>query len=85
MWQLGQTPPNNLPQQIGSHDQPIKSVAFIPSTNMIVSGGYDRLLKFWDARQPNPTLQLQLPERVYDLDVRDSLMVVACAGRHILT
>ena len=29
---------------------------------MIVSGGYDRLLKFWDARQPNPTLQLQLPE-----------------------
>jgi len=85
MWQLGQAPPNNVPQQIGSHDQPIKSVGFLKSSNMIVSGGYDKMLKFWDARQPNPVAQIQLPERVYDLDVSDSLMVVACAGRHILT
>lgn len=85
MWQLGQTPPNNVPQQIGAHDQPIKSVAFLPSTNMIVSGGWDNMLKFWDARQPNPVGSLQMPDKVYDLDVRDSLMVVACAGRHIIT
>ncbi|ACI64541.1 WD-40 repeat containing protein [Thalassiosira pseudonana CCMP1335] len=85
MWQLGQTPTNNVPQQIGAHDQPIKSVAFLPSTNMIVSGGWDNMLKFWDARQPNPVGSLQMPDKVYDLDVRDSLMVVACAGRHIIT
>lgn len=85
MWQLGQSPPNNVPQQIGSHDQPIKSVAFLPTSNLIVSGGWDKMLKFWDARQPNPVGTLQLPEICYDLDVRDSLMVVACAGRHIIS
>lgn len=43
------------------------------------------MLKFWDARQSNPVGVLQLPERCYDLDVRDSLMVVATAGRHIIS
>lgn len=51
MWQLGQTPPNNLAQQIGVHDAPIKSVGFIPSSNLVVSGGWDRKLKFWDTRR----------------------------------
>ena len=85
MWQLGQTPPNNVPQQIGSHDQPIKSVRFLKNTNLVVSGGYDKRLKFWDARSPNPVAQIELPERVYDMDVSDSLMVVAVAGRQIIT
>jgi len=85
MWQLGQSPPNNVPQQIGTHDQPIKSVAFLPATNLVVSGGWDKMLKFWDARQPNPVGTLQLPEKCYDLDVRDSLMVVATAGRQIIS
>lgn len=84
MWQLGQTPPNNTPQQIGAHDAPVKAVGFLKSTNMVVSGGWDGKLKFWDARQPNPVGMLDMPERVYAMDVRDNLLVVATAGRHIL-
>jgi mRNA export factor len=42
-------------------------------------------LKFWDTRTPNPVGVLELPERVCDLDVQGSLMVVATAGRLILT
>ena len=80
-----QSPPNNIPQQIGAHDQPIKSVAFLPTSNMIVSGGWDNMLKFWDARQQNPVGTLQLPDKCYALDVKENLMVVACAGRHIIT
>jgi mRNA export factor len=45
MWQLGQTPPNNISQQIGMHDAPVKSVGFIPSSNLVVSGGWDAKLK----------------------------------------
>jgi len=86
MWTLGAAaPPNGIPQQIGVHDAPVKSVAFIPSTNLVVSGGWDKQLKFWDARQPTPVGQIELPERVYDLDVRGNLLVVACAGRHIIS
>jgi WD40 repeat protein len=54
MWQLGQTPSGNVPQQIGVHDSPVKAVGFLKSTNLVVSGGWDRKLKFWDARSPNP-------------------------------
>jgi mRNA export factor len=54
MWQLGQTPPNNLPQQIGQHDGPVKGVGFLKGSNLVVSGGWDRKLKFWDMRTPTP-------------------------------
>ena len=40
MWQLGSTPPNNVPQQIGAHDEPVKAVSYLPSTNLVVSGGW---------------------------------------------
>jgi len=42
-------------------------------------------LKFWDTRSPNPAGVLEMPERVYDLDVRGNLMVVLTAGRHMIT
>ena len=46
MWQLGQqTPPNNIAQAIGNHDAPIKSVGFIQSRNLVVTGGWDAKLK----------------------------------------
>lgn len=122
MWQLGQSPPNNISQQIGVHDAPVSCVAVLPS-NIVVSGSWDRTLRFWDCRQSSPGSsylcilhqlvelgplmgivcrlgirltfassimksdtvgKLDMPERVYDLDVRGNLMVVATAGRHVI-
>ena len=45
MWRLGETPPNNLAQQIGAHDAPVKAVRFLPSSNLVVSGGWDRKVR----------------------------------------
>ena len=81
MWQLGQS---QQAQQIGAHDAPVKAVGYLSASNIVVSGGWDAKLKFWDKRQPNPVLVYDMPERVYDLDVRNNLLVVATAGRHIL-
>lgn len=86
MWQLsGGAPPNGISQQIGAHEAPIRSVGVLRNTNLVVTGGWDWKLKFWDTRSPNPVGVLDMPERVYSLDVRDNLLVVATSGRHIIT
>ena len=45
MWRLGETPPNNIAQQIGAHDAPVQSVGFLANSNLVVSGGWDAKLK----------------------------------------
>jgi mRNA export factor len=85
MWQLGgNAPPNNVPQQIGVHDAPVRNVGFLRSTNLVVSGGWDAKLKFWDTRSPNPAGVLDVGERVHAMDVRDNLLVVATANRMMI-
>ena len=85
MWQLGQpNAPNNVPRQIGVHDTPAKAVRFIKASNLVVSAGWDRKLKFWDTRSPNPAGVMDLPERAYAMDARDGLLVVATADRQMI-
>ena len=85
MWQLGQQPPNGIPQQVGAHNEAVKGVGFCSNSNLIVSGGWDRFLKFWDGRQGTPAHQFELTDKIYDLDVQGSLLVVACANRVMYT
>ncbi|KAL3940285.1 MAG: hypothetical protein SGBAC_005146 [Bacillariaceae sp.] len=81
MWKLGSQPPNSIGQQIGVHDAPVKAVRYLPSSNLVVSGGWDRKLKLWDQRSSSPAGSLDLSERVYGLDVRGNLMVAITADQ----
>jgi mRNA export factor len=88
MWQLnGNVPSGSVPQQIGVHDAVVRHVRFLPHCNngqgLVVSGGWDRKLKFWDVRSPTPAGILELSERVYALDARGDLLVVGTADRQI--
>ncbi|CAJ1950580.1 unnamed protein product [Cylindrotheca closterium] len=83
MWKLASQPPNWIGQQIGVHDSPVKAVRYLPSSKLVVSGGWDRKLKFWDQRSSSPVGYLDLPERVYGLDVRGNLMVAITADRKL--
>mmetsp|Transcript_44410 Transcript_44410/g.105894 ORF Transcript_44410/g.105894 Transcript_44410/m.105894 type:complete len:338 (-) Transcript_44410:169-1182(-) len=72
--------------QFAVHDQPIKFVAEVPALNMIVTGSWDKSLKFW----PKATLgngtaagTVQMGERIYAMDVKNEVAVVACADRNI--
>lgn len=71
-------------QIIGQHDAPVKEVAFVDEMNLVVSGSWDRTLRFWNMQQPTPVATLQLPERCYCMDVKYPLLVVGCAERHVL-
>eukprot|EP00028_Trichosphaerium_sp_Am-I-7-wt_P013935 CAMPEP_0168510972 /NCGR_PEP_ID=MMETSP0405-20121227/1811_1 /TAXON_ID=498012 /ORGANISM="Trichosphaerium sp, Strain Am-I-7 wt" /LENGTH=278 /DNA_ID=CAMNT_0008528967 /DNA_START=128 /DNA_END=964 /DNA_ORIENTATION=+ len=74
----------NKLQAIGKHDQPIRHMAWVANHNLLVTGGWDKTLKYWDCRQPNPSATVQMPERVYAMDIVGRLGVIGCANRHIL-
>jgi mRNA export factor len=73
----------NQPTQVAQHDAPIRHCAWIQEVNLLVTGSWDKTLKYWDTRQPQPALQVQLPERCYALSVAHPLLVVGTAERHI--
>eukprot|EP00927_Polykrikos_kofoidii_P024517 TRINITY_DN2228_c0_g1_i1.p1 TRINITY_DN2228_c0_g1~~TRINITY_DN2228_c0_g1_i1.p1 ORF type:complete len:360 (+),score=50.62 TRINITY_DN2228_c0_g1_i1:197-1276(+) len=65
---------------VGSHAGPVKEVFVVDEMNMIISGSYDKTLKFWNGQQPTPVATLNLPERVYTMDVKYPLLIVGLAG-----
>lgn len=74
------------PQQIAVHEMPIKSIRFVnggPTGQLVVTGSWDKTLKYWDLRQQQPIGTVQLPDKCYSLDVKDSLLVAGTAERHI--
>lgn len=72
------------PVTVAMHDAPIKDIAWIPEMNLLVTGSWDKTLKYWDTRQSNPVHTQQLPERCFSLSVRHPLMVVGTADRNLI-
>lgn len=74
-------------QQVAVHDAPIRSVRFvdIPNSNspMIVTGSWDKTIKYWDLRTATPAASISCQDRVYAMDVKDKLLVVATAERFV--
>ena len=71
--------------QVAAHDQPIRSCEFIEvnGQQVLATGSWDKTVKYWDLRQQSAIATLNLPERCYSMSVREQLMVVATAERHI--
>ncbi|KAL7417410.1 WD40-repeat-containing domain protein [Mrakia frigida] len=72
--------------QVAAHDAPIRSCRYGVASNgssFLITGGWDRSLKFWDLRSPNPIGQVHLPERCYTMDTTGDVLVVGTAERHI--
>ncbi|KAJ1650701.1 RNA export factor gle2 [Dispira simplex] len=74
--------------QVAQHSEPIKGIQYVQAGGsnqpMLVTGSWDKTLKYWDTRTPNPVATISLPDRCYSMDAKKNLMVVATAERHIL-
>ncbi len=72
---------------VAQHDQPIRCVKFFDvegsQQQMVVTGSWDKTVKYWDLRQQQPAATVQCQERVYTMDVKDNLLVVGTADRYI--
>jgi mRNA export factor len=80
MWSLA----TNQSTVVARHDAPVRHCFFVPQlNNMLVTGSWDRTLKYWDCRQPTPVHTQALPDRVHAMDVAYPLAVVGTANRRI--
>ncbi|CAO3599930.1 unnamed protein product [Absidia cylindrospora] len=71
--------------QIAAHDEAIKGIKFLDQQQQVLAtGSWDKTVKYWDLRSPQPIGTVQLPERVYSMDIRQQLMVVGTADRHVV-
>lgn len=74
-------------QVCGSHNAPIKSCHWLQEPGLLVTGGLDSTIKFWDLRtslnnancQPGRTINL--PDRVIAMDVQYPVCVVLTVNR----
>ncbi|KAI8848597.1 WD40-repeat-containing domain protein [Chytridium lagenaria] len=71
---------------VASHDAPIKSAKFFDNQqgSILATASWDKTIKYWDLRTPNPIASVQLGERIYSMDVAGQLMVVGTADRNVL-
>lgn len=82
MWDLN----SNQTIQVAQHDAPVKHVRWVkaPNYSCLMTASWDKTLKFWDTRSPNPMLNITLPERSYCADVMYPMAVVGTAGRQVI-
>ena len=69
--------------QVGGHDAPISSVRFFENSTMqplIVTGSWDKTVRYWDLRQHRPLATIDLKDKVYSMDTQKKRLIVATAG-----
>ncbi|CAG8469509.1 6302_t:CDS:2 [Paraglomus brasilianum] len=74
------------PMQIAQHEAPIKTIKWVDNqpNNLVCTGSWDKTVKYWDTRTPNPVLSIDVPDRVYTMDLVSPLLVIGTADRHIV-
>jgi len=80
-------PASQQQKVLGKHDAPVKCVHALKYgtfSHMVVTGSWDKTLRYWDTRTGQQAMQISVPERVYCMDVNENLMVVATANRKVL-
>ena len=72
--------------QVAEHQAPVKACRWVKASNYsaLMTCSWDKTLKFWDTRSPNPMMSINLPERAYCADVDYPMAVVGTAGRGII-
>ena len=59
----------------------MRHLQYLQQLSLLVSGGWDRSLRYWDTRSSAPVAAVALPERVYALHSAAQTLCVGLANR----
>lgn len=70
---------------LGKHDGAVKAVQHCVGNNLVVSGSWDATCRFWDPNSNSlaATHRIDLPDKVYAMDLSKDLLLVAMANRQV--
>jgi mRNA export factor len=66
-----------------AHNEGVKAVRFYQ--NMLVSGSWDKTVKFWDIRTGKPVFSLDLPGKVYAMDLESNMLALSLSDNNVVT
>ena len=71
--------------QVAQHDQPIRCISTTEHNGspLLITGSWDKTVKYWDLRSPNPVGTLNCQDRVYAMDTKDKLLVIGTSDRYV--
>lgn len=69
---------------IGGHDNAVRCIEFCSELNLVISGGWDAVVKLWDPRSNAAVGSLAQPDRVYTMSLCGDKLIVGTAGRRVL-
>lgn len=74
---------SNQVSSFQAHSEGIKSARYF--SNMLVTGSWDKTIRFWDVRSSKPVFSLELPGKVYAMDLEKELLAVSLSGNTVIT
>ncbi|EJT98300.1 WD40 repeat-like protein [Dacryopinax primogenitus] len=69
--------------QVAVHEDAVRHVRWVDQANVLATGSWDKTLKYWDTRQQQPVATVQMPHKVYAMDIQYPLLVVGTAERNV--
>ncbi|OMJ21099.1 Poly(A)+ RNA export protein [Smittium culicis] len=73
---------------VAAHDAAIRCVKFVEAPGsaspILVTGSWDKTIKYWDLRSQAPIGTVTLPERCYAMDVLHPLLVVGTSDKKVV-
>lgn len=74
---------NNTLSPVGTHSAGIKEVFHSTDLNCVVTGSWDKTIKYWDLRSQNPVATVNVSDRIYAMDMKGHLLVVGTADKKL--
>lgn len=69
------------------HDQAVKAIRWFstgnPPQDILVTGSWDKKVRFWNFQSNTPVAELSCADRVYSMDLKNDLLVIGTAERNI--
>eukprot|EP01088_Endostelium_zonatum_P017977 TRINITY_DN557_c3_g1_i2.p1 TRINITY_DN557_c3_g1~~TRINITY_DN557_c3_g1_i2.p1 ORF type:complete len:349 (-),score=80.02 TRINITY_DN557_c3_g1_i2:215-1261(-) len=62
--------------QVGEHAAPVRCIKMYHDQRVLITGSWDRTVRYWDLRQPNPAATIQIGGKVFAMDCKADVLAV---------